>query len=218
MWDRCNLHASENLGFEFREYHGVVTRLFAFFAGAVAAMALAVWLLGGITAQHHAGPVKRAFMFRVKQGDFWLRAPRVSDPVKADGEAVDSGQAIYANSCSSCHNADGKGTEFGLSLYPEATDLTTKYAQGYSDRELYYLLWNGIGHTAMPRWDSQLQPTQVWQVIHYLRTMPGAVKGNPETADNAAMLAEGAAAFWQQGLHGVPLHRGQAGGFARPDV
>jgi mono/diheme cytochrome c family protein len=138
-------------------------------------------------------------MFRVKQTDYWLRAPHTQDPVSANGEAVDAGQALYANQCSSCHNADGKGTELGRSMYPQATDLTSRYAQGYSDRELYYLLWNGIGHTGMPKWDTQMQPVQVWQVIHYLRTMPGAAKPSAATTMDAAAIAEGRHLFKTQG-------------------
>jgi mono/diheme cytochrome c family protein len=167
------------------------------------ALALMAAALSGCTAQHQAGPVTSGLSFQIHRADFWLRAPRTQDPVAASAEAVDAGRSIYSNQCSSCHNADGKGTVLGLSMYPEATDLTTHLAQGYSDRELYYLLWNGIGHSGMPRWDSQLQPVQVWQVIHYMRTMPGAAKPSADTAENTdqkmAVLADGRRLFKTQG-------------------
>ncbi len=160
---------------------------------------LAMLFLAGCTAQHTPSALGRGFMFRVKQTDFWLRAPRTQDPLPANGETLDAGRAIYANQCSSCHNADGKGTTLGRSFYPDATDLTTRFTQGYSDRELYYLLWNGIGHTGMPRWDTQLQPAQVWQVIHFVRTLPGASKPTADTAMDNAALAEGRHLFKTQG-------------------
>jgi len=168
-------------------------------AGVVVAICILAFFFAGMTAQHAVGPVQRGFMFRVKQANYWLRAPRTKDPLPATGAAVDAGQAVYANQCSSCHDADGKGTALGLSFYPQATDLTTKYAQGYSDRELYYLLWNGIGHTGMPKWDTQLQSEQVWQVIHFMRTMPASAKPGPAGEPNLALIAEGHQLFKTQG-------------------
>lgn len=167
-------------------------------AGIVAPGLLVVVFIG-CTAQHRAGPVQRGFMFRAKQINYWLRAPRTRDPLPANGDVVDAGQATYANQCSSCHNADGRGTVLGQSMYPEATDLTSRYAQGYSDRELYYLLWNGIGHTGMPKWDTQLQPAQIWQLIHYMRTMPNGAKPEPGGEPDLAMIAKGHQLFKTQG-------------------
>ncbi len=155
--------------------------------------------LAGCTAQHATGPASAGFFFQVHRADFWLRAPRTQDPVAANAEAVDAGKTIYSNQCSNCHNADGKGTVLGMSMYPAATDLTSRNAQGYSDRELYYLLWNGVGHSGMPKWDTQLQPVQVWQVIHFMRTMPGAAKPAPATAMDAAALSDGRRLFKTQG-------------------
>jgi len=164
---------------------------------------VAAFVFAGMTAQHSAGAGQRGFAFQVKRANYWLHAPRTKDPLPANGEVVDAGQATYANQCSTCHDADGRGTALGLSFYPAATDLTTKYAQGYSDRELYYLLWNGIGHTGMPKWDTQLQSEQIWQLIHYMRTMPGAAKPGPQngpgTEANQALLAQGHQLFKTQG-------------------
>ena len=118
-------------------------------------------------------------MFQVKHASFWLRAPRTTDPLPASLGVTRDGQSVYANACSQCHGSDGRGTPMGLAMYPPATDLTGKFAQGYSDRELYFLLWNGVGHSGMPAWYSQLRPEQVWQVMHYMRTLPGQNKPSP---------------------------------------
>lgn len=172
----------------------------------VLCMAISVALLGvsGCTAQHKPGPAQFSFFFNLERTSFWLRAPRVQDPLPANADVMDAGRSIYSNQCSVCHNADGKGTVLGLSTYPPATDLTSHYAQGFSDRELYYLLWNGVGHSGMPKWDTQLQPTQVWQVIHFVRTMPGEAKPSPEAgqasgAELSATLAQGRQLFETKG-------------------
>jgi mono/diheme cytochrome c family protein len=169
-------------------------------------MAASVTLFGlaGCTAQHKPGPAQFGFFFNLERTSFWLRAPRVQDPLPANADMVDAGHSIYSNQCSVCHNADGKGTVLGLSMYPPATDLTSQYAQGYSDRELYYLLWNGVGHSGMPKWDTQLQPNQVWQVMHFLRTMPGKAKPSPGSEVNSgaarsARLAQGRQLFETKG-------------------
>ena len=169
-----------------------------------AALSVMLLSLSGCTAQHKPGPAQLGFFFHLERASFWLRAPRVDDPVPADQDAVDSGRSIYSNQCSVCHNADGKGTVLGLSMYPPATDLTSSYAQGYSDRELYFLLWNGVGHSGMPKWDTQLEPVQVWQVMHYMRTLPGESKPSPEAGQNSgaemsATLARGRQLFDTKG-------------------
>jgi mono/diheme cytochrome c family protein len=155
--------------------------------------------MGGCTAQHTVGPARARMFFTMKRAVFWLRAPKTKDPLPANAESVEAGQAVYSNQCSVCHGAAGQATVLGQSLYPPATDLTTRLAQGYSDAELYYLLWNGIGHTGMPKWDTQLQPIQVWQLIHYMRTMPAGRKTTPEGAASAEAIAQGHQLFKTQG-------------------
>ncbi len=155
--------------------------------------------IGGCTAQHKPSPAQLSLWFQVKRASLWVRAPRTKDPLPATAEIVDAGQATYSSQCSVCHGAEGRATLLGESMYPPATDLTSKWAQGYSDVELYYLLWNGIGHTGMPKWDTQLQPVQVWQLIHYMRTMPGAAKGTPESAADPEAIAQGHQLFKTQG-------------------
>jgi mono/diheme cytochrome c family protein len=155
--------------------------------------------LGGVTAQHTVGPAQARMLLTLKRAAFWLKAPKIKDPLPANGETVDAGQGVYSNRCSVCHGAEGKATVLGASMYPQATDLTTRLAQGYSDAELYYLLWNGISHTGMPKWDTQLQPMQVWQLIHFMRTLPGASKPTPEGPDNAEAIARGHQLFKTQG-------------------
>lgn len=172
-------------------------------------LAIALLPLAGCTARHTAGPVQTGFMFQLKRTSFWLHAPHTRDPLTASLEVTRDGQAVYGNACSQCHGADGHGTPMGLAMYPAATDLTSRYAQGYSDRELYYLIWNGIGHSGMPGWHDQLRPEQVWQVIHYMRTLPNASKPSPETPAEVqsrnAQLARGRQLFSQQ--HCALCHR-----------
>jgi mono/diheme cytochrome c family protein len=155
--------------------------------------------MGGCTAQHRPSRAQVRTWFQLKRAVFWLKAPKTKDPLPATAEVVEAGQAVYSNQCSVCHGADGRATVLGDSMYPPATDLRTPLAQSYSDIELYYILWNGIGHTGMPKWDTQLQPAQVWQLIHFMRTLPGEAKPTAESVADPEMIARGHQLFKTQG-------------------
>ena len=98
-------------------------------------------------------------------------APRPTD-IKA---SISNGGTYYGLDCSICHNDDGraKGPP-GRWMYPRASDLTSKQVQGYSDEELYWIIQNGIRFTGMPAFGKVETPDHIWDVVNYVRTLPGA--------------------------------------------
>jgi mono/diheme cytochrome c family protein len=61
-------------------------------------------------------------------------------------------------------------------MYPRASDLTSKQVQSYSDQELFWIIQNGIRFTGMPAFADVEPPDHVWDLVNYVRTLPGESK------------------------------------------
>src|SRR5713226_9629464 len=111
--------------------------------------------------------------------------PQVPLPTGSDPESVAlrgailNGERIYQHLCYHCHGRQGKGDN---NAYMESighkpadhTDLTAM--QRLSDTEFFLALRDGVrdkrGWFTMPPWASVLTPTEMWDVITYVRRLP----------------------------------------------
>ena len=92
------------------------------------------------------------------------------NPVVNDQRALASGRAAYTGSCAVCHGAkgDGRGV-FGRTTYPDATDLTG--VKNKSDAQLFWIVKNGLGFTAMPAFGGQYKDADIWAIVAYIRAL-----------------------------------------------
>jgi mono/diheme cytochrome c family protein len=133
------------------------------------------------------------------------------NPLAADPRALSTGRAAYTGSCAVCHGAkgDGRGV-FGRTTYPDATDLTG--VKNKSDAQLFWIVKNGLGFTAMPAFGGQYKDEQIWAMVAYIRALQNGTASAlaiPEpslaqlsAADPAASRqARGAAIYFAQGCH-----------------
>ena len=87
--------------------------------------------------------------------------------------SIGAGGEHYGLDCSVCHSDDGRGqTPVGEWMYPRASDLTSKRVQSYSDRELFWIIQNGIRFTGMPAFGEVETPDHIWDLVNYVRTLP----------------------------------------------
>ncbi len=83
---------------------------------------------------------------------------------------LERGRVYYAQLCSSCHGARGKGYgEWAYRVKPRPSNLTSEKVQLRSDEYLFNVISNGQESSAMVGWKDQLSERQRWQVIGYLR-------------------------------------------------
>jgi mono/diheme cytochrome c family protein len=95
-------------------------------------------------------------------------------------ESIAEGDKLYATDCSMCHGSDGHTpSDFGRWMYPRASDLTSPVVQRYSDRELFWIVKNGIRLSGMPAFGRVESDEHIWSLVHYLRTMQGSA--HPES-------------------------------------
>ena len=96
--------------------------------------------------------------------------------------AIKAGAATFAQNCSVCHGTQGQGTG-------NIPDLRRGPTQSAKDGEIFWYITHGDAKNGMPGWPS-LTPEQRWQVVSYLKTLPGAAPAAPEVATaNPAMEA-----------------------------
>jgi mono/diheme cytochrome c family protein len=88
--------------------------------------------------------------------------------------SVASGGVHYGLDCSICHADDGGAqTPLGRWMYPRAADLTSKQVQSYSDKELFWIIQNGIRLTGMPAFGKVESQDHIWDLVNYVRTLRG---------------------------------------------
>jgi mono/diheme cytochrome c family protein len=91
--------------------------------------------------------------------------------------SVEQGDKLYATDCSMCHGADGHTpTDSGRWMYPRASDLTSPEVQQYSDRELFWIVKNGIRLSGMPAFGRVESDEHIWNLVHYVRTFRGSAR------------------------------------------
>lgn len=100
-------------------------------------------------------------------------------PETANSEAsVAEGQKRFGTECSMCHGLNGRTpTDNGRWMYPRAADLGSDQVQQYSDRELFWIINNGIRLSGMPAFGKVETDAHIWDLVHYtraFRSSPGS--------------------------------------------
>ena len=98
----------------------------------------------------------------------------LKNPVPANAAAITAGRNLYAKNCRHCHGLRGKGDGPLAPKNPKPADLTDdKWDHGSSDGEIYTLILNGAPApmSEMKPMKGTLSPTQIWQVVHYIRSI-----------------------------------------------
>jgi mono/diheme cytochrome c family protein len=97
----------------------------------------------------------------------------VKNPVPATPAAVKVGQRLYEKNCRQCHGIRGKGDGTLAPKNPSPANFTDdKWDHGASDGEIFAVIMNGAPapNSEMKPMKGTLSPTEIWQVINYIRT------------------------------------------------
>ena len=68
-------------------------------------------------------------------------------------------------------------------MYPRATDLTSPEVQQYADRELFWIIKNGIRLSGMPAFGKVESDEHIWNLVNYVRSLRG---GTPSASGGGA--------------------------------
>jgi mono/diheme cytochrome c family protein len=106
------------------------------------------------------------------------KAAAVKNPVPATSASLKTGQRLYEKNCRQCHGTKGKGDGTLAPSNPKPADFTDdKWDHGSTDGEIYSVILNGAAprpgqkESEMKAMKGTLSPTEIWQVVNYIRTL-----------------------------------------------
>lgn len=92
-------------------------------------------------------------------------------------EAIARGAAVFQAQCVACHgaNADGKGPA-AVAFTPAPRDFTDPAARwtiGREPEQIHQAVSQGVPGTGMAGFAAALSAEELWDVVHYLGSLPG---------------------------------------------
>ena len=96
-------------------------------------------------------------------------------PFASDAASVARGRTLFVERCASCHGPEGHGGGPVGRFFPPAPDLGYPVIQAHPDGYLYATVL--LGGRAMPPMSQGLDETDLWDLVHFLRTVKA--KGTP---------------------------------------
>lgn len=146
------------------------------FAAIVIAIVLAIAygiLTADISALPQPGPFETRMATSVR--DWYISrasAHLSSRALLNNASEVSKGEALFGMACASCHGKDGRNpTNIGKSMYPRVLDLGSPEVQKLSDREIFWVVKNGIRLSGMPGFGNILSDDEIWQTTSFVRSL-----------------------------------------------
>lgn len=105
------------------------------------------------------------------------------NPVKPDAASLGRGQQLYDLNCAFCHGAQGKGDGgIAIELVRKPIDLTSPIAAGLSDGDLFTVITTGLKMVpgfkgGMPGLKDSLAAGDRWDIVNYVRSLQGQLRG-----------------------------------------
>jgi len=128
-----------------------------------------------IDALHEPGHLETVLATRAKHILVHRSSRNSIPPAPTDLQAsIEEGDKLFGTECAACHGLDGHTpTDAGRWMYPRAVDLTSPEVQQYSDRELFWIVKNGIRLSGMPAFGRVESDEHIWDLSNYVRTLRG---------------------------------------------
>lgn len=98
----------------------------------------------------------------------------LTNPLKPTRDVLAAGRVIFDTICITCHGerAEGNGLIVGPDWFPAPPSLHTTQARAYPDGRIWHVITRG--QNKMPSYADVLDPTERWQVVHWIRVMQKA--------------------------------------------
>jgi mono/diheme cytochrome c family protein len=109
--------------------------------------------------------------FQAKPWNVPDAAAKKANPVKSDGESIQTGKELWAKHCQSCHGKKGAGDGTkAAELETEMQDFAKDVVQKQPDGALFYKI--SEGRDEMPTFKKKIQDeSDIWSLVNYMRTL-----------------------------------------------
>jgi mono/diheme cytochrome c family protein len=140
-----------------------------------------------IGADDHHTAMTLAIIEKLRDRSIAARARSIDVQLVSDPERIAAGAQHYAALCIGCHLAPGAAkSTVRAGLYPHPPNLAQEDAQ--DPQRAFWIIKHGIKMSAMPAWGKSLDDAAIWEVVSFVRTMPGMT---PETYQEISKLHAG---------------------------
>jgi mono/diheme cytochrome c family protein len=147
----------------------VATTLGACAAGAAVFVTSGAYDIGAD--DHHTKAVF-AVIEELRERSIAARSRSLSAPNLEDDARIKAGAAYYAAHCPLCHLAPGvESSDVRRGMYPHPPNLSQEGV--YDPKEAFWIVKHGIKMSAMPTWSKTLDDEDIWDVVAFLRKVPG---------------------------------------------
>jgi cytochrome c553 len=92
-------------------------------------------------------------------------------PLLTDPELVRLGAGHYHRGCAPCHGAPGQRSNLIVDRMLPPPPSLLGVADTWSDKQLFWIVHNGLKYTGMPAWVAPERGDEVWAVVAFLRVL-----------------------------------------------
>ncbi|WP_286899436.1 c-type cytochrome [Achromobacter sp. UBA2119] len=101
------------------------------------------------------------------------RSAEIMPPELDAAERIQNGSRLYRAHCAQCHGGPGVAPQpYALGLNPAPAALVAT-ARTRTAAEIFWVTRQGIKMTGMPAWQYRLTDDEIWDVVAFLRVLPG---------------------------------------------
>ncbi len=127
-----------------------------------------------ISAQPTPGRFETWLANRVKSWAIRQASARAHQPLPPAhiAAAVSRGRGLFNMECAFCHGHNGQKTSaIGYSMYPRVLTLDSPQVQNLSNREMYWVIENGIRLSGMPGFAKINNQSEIWELVLYAHSL-----------------------------------------------
>ena len=149
-----------------------LTVIVVLFLGALGAALFVASGFYNIGADDHHTKATLTLITQLRDRSIQARLGSIQPQLAATPAMIQSGAEHYAALCVGCHLAPGvTKSDLRTGLYPHPPNLAQEDIQ--ESRRTFWIIKHGIKMSAMPAWGKTLDDAAIWDVVAFVRKMPG---------------------------------------------
>jgi mono/diheme cytochrome c family protein len=150
----------------------ILTAIGVFLLGALGAALFVESGFYNIGADDHHTKATLALITQLRDRSIETRLGSIQPQLAETPEMIQSGAEHYAVLCVGCHLAPGvTKSDLRTGLYPHPPNLAQEDIR--ETRRAFWIIKHGIKMSAMPAWGKILDDAAIWDVVAFVRKMPG---------------------------------------------